>query len=326
VVSDTFDSILTDLAFPEPFVPEPYEPYDPYHPIPSNSPESELPQRVPAEPDVPEVAPDIDDPTAPLAESRELTRIARYLRTDGPTGADRPNGFDMAAVLEAVRSVPDVRDAQLRWAAGSGHTLRIEFRDGVDEGQVTRQVAVMLRETMGIEAQPTQPRAAGRRSSGRASVPSMAGLQHESGRPLPHAGAGGARVVLDHVQVTTLGLDATVEVRLNVSGGHGGRTVGKGHGPAVDAYLLRLAASAAGDAIDQLLTDADGVSTGRVYVEHVAVVPFAGVEVALVVLLLVCGNVAEQLSGSAVVAGDPRQAVVRATLSAANRRLESLLA
>ena len=43
-------------------------------------------------------------------------------------------------------------------------------------------------------------------------------------------------------------------------------------------------------------------------------------------LLLVHGAFAEQLAGSAIVSGDPRQAVVRATLSAVNRRLESLLA
>ena len=55
-------------------------------------------------------------------------------------------------------------------------------------------------------------------------------------------------------------------------------------------------------------------------------VPFAGVDVAVVVLLLVWGSYAEQHSGSAIVAGDPRQAVVRATLSAVNRRLQSLLA
>jgi hypothetical protein len=94
----------------------------------------------------------------------------------------------------------------------------------------------------------------------------------------------------------------------------------------VDAYLLRLAASAAGSAIDQLLTDQAGVSQARCFVEHVAVVPFAGVDVAVVVLLLVWGSYAEQHSGSAIVAGDPRQAVVRATLSAVNRRLQSLLA
>jgi hypothetical protein len=102
--------------------------------------------------------------------------------------------------------------------------------------------------------------------------------------------------------------------------------VGTARGPAVDAYLLRLAAAAAGNAVDQLLLDrATAQPRGRCFVEHVAVVPFGGCEVALVVLLLVCGASVEQLAGSAIVAGDPRQAVVRATLSALNRRLEALL-
>ena len=148
--------------------------------------------------------------------------------------------------------------------------------------------------------------------------------------PLPAGAAAGPRVVLDHVQVTTLGVDATVEVRLVVSGGAGlgpDQAVGRVQGPAVDAYLLRLAAGAAGDALDQLLVDPRGQGPrGRCFVEHVAVVPFAGVDVAVVVLLLVWGSYAEQHSGSAIVAGDPRQAVVRATLSAVNRRLQSLLA
>ena len=66
---------------------------------------------------------------------------------------------------------------------------------------------------------------------------------------------------------------------------------------------------------------------GRCFIEHVAVVPFGVVEVAVVVLLLACGDGhAEQLAGSATVSGDPRQAVVRATLAALNRRLQSLLA
>jgi hypothetical protein len=39
----------------------------------------------------------------------------------------------------------------------------------------------------------------------------------------------------------------------------------------------------------------------------------------------VSGSSAEQLTGSALVNGDPRQAVVRATLAAMNRRLDSLL-
>ena len=40
---------------------------------------------------------------------------------------------------------------------------------------------------------------------------------------------------------------------------------------------------------------------------------------------LVCGGWVEQLAGSALVSGDPRRAVVRATLAAVNRRLAALL-
>ena len=43
------------------------------------------------------------------------------------------------------------------------------------------------------------------------------------------------------------------------------------------------------------------------------------------VLLLVYGGTIEQLTGSALVSGDPRQAIVRATMAAVNRRLDALL-
>jgi hypothetical protein len=119
-------------------------------------------------------------------------------------------------------------------------------------------------------------------------------------------------------------MEATVEVRLTVK--PHGRSTGTARGPAVDGYVLRLAAIAAGIAVDELLLDdGTGQPRGRIFVEHVALVPFAGCEIALVVLLLVCNGWVEQLAGSSIVAGDPRQAVVRATLSALNRRLDALL-
>jgi hypothetical protein len=43
------------------------------------------------------------------------------------------------------------------------------------------------------------------------------------------------------------------------------------------------------------------------------------------VILLTYGASVEQLTGSALVTGDPRQAMVRATLAAVNRRLDALL-
>jgi hypothetical protein len=371
------DSVMSDVAFPEPVLSEAVL-HDPYAPGPGlvngraearrdshrdhldTDTEPMLPQRVPGMPDVPEVPLPPNDPlrdpdTAPVADGAELTRIAARLRDVTGDATERPDGFDLEAVLEAVRGVVGVRDANLRWNTGYGHTLRIEFDETAEEGQVTRQVARLLREKMGLAAQPstsrltsdettldrptrTVPRPAPAPTPPVATRPrpapapeappeQRADLAARGTRPLPPPGRDetAARLVLDHVQVTTLGVDATVLVRLDLSSG--GSAVGKGHGPAVDQYLLRLAACAAGDAVDQLLLDpTTGDSRARCFIEHVGVVPFAGCEVAVVVLLFVCGAFAEELAGCALINGDPRQAVVRATLSAVNRRLESLLA
>jgi hypothetical protein len=316
-----------------------------------------LPKRTPQVPDVPDIAlfandPLLDPGAAPPADGFELSRIASYLRDDEDLPAEpRPDGFDFADVLEAVRGVRDVRDAHMRWNIGAGHTLRIEFADGADEGEVTRSVVRLLREKMGLSAAPSpglaqeettldRPLPRPRSSAvGSAKVPVRpTGAPARSDRPtapaLPRpSGADAPRLLVDHVQVTTVGNDAVVEVRLIDP--RGASAVGRGQGPAVDAYLLRLAATSACDAVDQILAGVPGGAgasagagadaRGRCFVEHVAVVPFGVVEVAVVVLLLTHGNTTEQVAGSAIVAGDQRDAVVRATLAALNRRLESLL-
>jgi hypothetical protein len=130
-------------------------------------------------------------------------------------------------------------------------------------------------------------------------------------------------VVINQVLVSTYGLEATVEVRLSAGDR---RATGVASGPAVDSYLVRLAAVAAAKAIDELLravVEPGGPS--RCFVEHTGVVSFGNTDVAVAVVLLVCGGWVEQLTGSALVDADPRQAVVRATLGAVNRRLEALL-
>ena len=326
-----------------------------------------LPQRVPSEPDVPDVPRSPHDPlrqtpAEPLTDRGKLSRIAKYLRYDN---VDEPivrrDGFDVDAILAAVRTVPDVADAKLRRNPNGVHTLRIDLVDGADAGRVSREVARLLAEEMGLAAEPSGPappaadettldrpatgrarlrpyvaavaaqadaaQAATRAGAGEAAA---RGVAQNGGRAVPRpdraADGGGesTRVVLDHVKVTTLGQDATVEVRLIGSAGR--HAVGVGHGPAIDGYLLRLSATSAAEAIDQLLVDpGTGTSRGRCLIEHVGVVPFGGCEIAVVVLLLVCGGVAEQLCGSAIVSGDPRQTVVQATLSAVNRRLDDLI-
>ncbi|MFG2048813.1 hypothetical protein ACGFIW_15445 [Micromonospora sp. NPDC048935] len=387
-----------------------------------------LPQRVPAEPDVPVVP----EPPAvePPAETPELARIATHLRRDDEPAPlrERPEGFDVNAILDAVREVAGVRDAALRRTPAGAHSLRLDLADGADPAEVSRQVARLLQERMGLAAAPqnvpglpttppppvrrrlAEPRPAERRTAeplgaaprdagpdpraadgraaeptapahpagapveatpassapatgtdttrrrrpnaphrGRATVeepgsvsaapagaatgsPATLGTSYSGGqvtttesapsRPLDTGGTPGPRVVIDHVQVSTFGLDANVEVRLLADSDSAS---GYATGPAVDGYVLRLCAVAAAAAVDELLRGADNAERGRCFVEHAAVVPFGNCEVATVVVLLVCAGWVEQLAGSALVAGDPRQAVVRATLAAVNRRLEALL-
>ncbi|WP_428963478.1 hypothetical protein [Micromonospora fluostatini] len=379
-----------------------------------------LPQRVPAEPDVPVVPePPVVEPT----ESPELARIATHLRRDDEPAPprDRPEGFDVNAILDAVRGVAGVRDASLRRTPAGAHSLRLDLSDGADAAEVSRHVARLLQERMGLAAAPQNvpgmpgtptgppPPAVRRRTAeprspegratartpdarrpvgraeagvaqggvaqggvaqggepvgldqprrrrqttarGRAGVeesasvspalggpatgsPATVGASYSGGqmtttetapsRPLDTGGVPGPRVVIDHVQVSTFGLDATVEVRLLAAGAS---AAGHATGPAVDGYVLRLCAVAAAAAVDELLRGDDRTADrGRCFVEHAAVVPFGNCEVATVVVLLVCDGWVEQLAGSALVSGDPRQAVVRATLAAVNRRLEALLA
>jgi hypothetical protein len=149
------------------------------------------------------------------------------------------------------------------------------------------------------------------------------GVDARPPRPLYPAHDPGPRIVIENVQVNSFGTDATVEVRLGV----GGRSAaGEASGPAVDGYLLRLCALATAAAVDQLLSGSDHPDGPvRCFVEHAAAVPFGASQVAVAVLLLSCNGWVEQLAGSAVVTGDDRLAMVRATLAAVNRRLEALL-
>jgi hypothetical protein len=345
-----------------------------------------LPQRVPAEPDVPTVPepPSVEPP----AETPALARIATHLRRDDALSAeDRQEGFDVKAILEAVREVAGVRDASLRSTPQGANSLRLDLAEGADPAEVSRQVARLLQDRMGLDAAmqggppsvlpppapsasgsapvPTTPlvptqqpgRApvsgaptgaqarsfpqAGRRadpltdelppgpaygaapSTSSGTVETVSAVDCGPPRPLEVGERAGLRAVIENVQVNTFGTKATVEVRLGVES----RTAaGVATGPAVDGYLLRLCAMATANAIDELLSTSDHVDgPASCYVEHAACVPFGPMQVAVVVMLLSCGDWVEELAGSAVVTGDDRHAMVRATLAAVNRRLEALL-
>ncbi|MFI5890494.1 hypothetical protein ACIA5D_10285 [Actinoplanes sp. NPDC051513] len=406
-----------------------------------------LPQRVPAQPDVSRVPePPLTEPTA---ETPALARIATHLRRGDVQPRERQEGFDVQAILAAVRGVDGVRDASLRSTPSGAHSLRLDLAEGADPAEVSRRVARLLQERMGLDAAmkgdaPIAPPAPAPLSPARPQTlpparpqtlppprpqtlppprpqsappprpqsappprpqsappprpqsappprpqsappprpqsappapapvspsppeerhraapdaervtepapiappqpepehhkeperPQEAATEHvgevvpvdEPGppRPLYPGEHPYPRVVIENVHVNTFGTDATVEVRLAV----GGRSAsGSASGPSVDGYLLRLCASATAGAVDQLLaTSQHPDGPARCFVEHAAAVPFGNSQVAVVVMLLSCNGWVEQLAGSAVVTGDDRHAMVRATLAAVNRRLEALL-
>lgn len=367
--------------------------------------DADLPQRIPAEPDVPEHDPTADN--APFEDKAQLSRIMSQLQREDVPEEQRPDGFDVQAVLAAVKAVAGVREATMRTTVTGAHHLRLELAEGADPATISRMVARMLQEQMGLNAAltggapgqapvipgqgegpaspapvvlpgprtglgaapppavdkssdnwpdpvplpslhdrhpPVEPIAreprrrhpvsvprrqtSELRPSERAAATWKAAIDSDQPAgsdppPLPNDRDQGPRAIIEHVQTSTFGLDAMVEVRLNT----GSRVAsGVASGPAVDGYVLRLCAAATAVAIDDLLKE--GTTTGeggRCFVEHAAIVPMGTCDVAVVVVLLVCGGWVEQLAGSALVSGDPRRAVVRATLGAVNRRLAALL-
>ncbi|MEV8509933.1 Daple [Actinoplanes sp. NPDC051475] len=386
---------------------------------------SALPQRVPAQPDVPTVP---EPPSVePSAETPALARIATHLRRgDVLSSRERQEGFDVNAILEAVREVDGVRDAALRTTPAGAHSLRLDLAEGADPAEVSRQVARLLQDRMGLDAAmqgasplgappqgpppvapgsappapaprsaPPSPAPRSAPPAGRATAPGQAptrpvppvtaqpsapppvqpapfapdqpapfspgqsapyvpaqpapyvpaqpnpagrpapapppstenvptGLDAAPPRPLLEPGERpGPRVMIENVQVNTFGSEATVRVRLTVSGQVAS---GEATGPAIDGYLLRLCAMATANAVDELLAHSDHADgPAKCFVEHAAAVPFGSMQVAVVVVLLATDGWVEQLAGSAVVTGDDRHAMVRATLAAVNRRIEALL-
>jgi hypothetical protein len=230
-----------------------------------------------------------------------------------------PTRVDAESVLAAVRDVPGVRGADLRTDAAGGRTLRLDVADGVDPDEITAAAGDALRDRLGVEARLTVADAGDEldvAQDDRAELDRTAGGAATPALRAPGRG-GDPRAVIERIQVATAGSECAVEVCLTAEGV---RAVGRAGGPALDPYLLRVAAQATADAVGVLVA-----GRARCAVEHVDVVTAGPCRVVVVVLVLLAGDTAERLVGSAVAGGDPRQATVRATMSALNRRLVPLL-
>ncbi|GAA1815191.1 hypothetical protein HC028_09380 [Planosporangium flavigriseum] len=276
-------------------------------------------------------APDDDEETVGRLrdESAYADDVDRRAEAAGGTSVSEAAGGtsvpEPTAEGEAARPQADQPGGTGLPEPGPGVTTSRELGCGVTEAREFRRGVTEARALGGRGARSRGVEASGSRSYRRGgdSVP-LADPARESApahRPLP-GGPGAVRVLLDQVEVSTQGAEAVVEVRLSADASP---AVGSARGPMFDGYVLRLAAVATANAVDELLAGADGSPRARCFIENATVVPMGNCEVAVVVLLLAHSGWVEELSGSAVVNGDQRQAVVRATLAAVNRRLEALL-
>lgn len=263
---------------------------------------------------------------------------------------------DPAEIEAAVRVVPGVSAAALvPGQPGQPEVLRVVLDDAVDAVDVARAAQRVMRLQFGVELEPGHVEVvdgAGPTGVIRLVEEDVAGnlllgeeieavdvgallaeldpgpgprfrpevlasaMRHPAGLalddPAPESGASG-RLAVAQLTLTADGLGVVVRVTL-VQGGR--ERSGSAEAPPTSAAVHRAVASATLRALDGVLgaavrLEVDGVTTAAV----------GDATVALVRVIWTTADGTEHLIGSSEVRGDPRQAVIRATLDAVNRRL-----
>ena len=213
--------------------------------------------------------------------------------------------MDNGELVAALRAVPGVTDADVTPDGDGGlGTLRLDLEPGVDEAAVASNVGRLLREQFGLGV-----------DADRVQIVEDAVIDRSGSVPEQRTAA---RPSIARMHLVSSGLDVTASVTLS----SGVRTaVGEARGAASQSGVHRAVATATLRAVEELV---DGQV--RFELDHLEVTPMGSERTVLVSLTLLTGKGTERLTGAAGVREDVRQAVIRATLDALNRRLEMLLA
>ena len=212
---------------------------------------------------------------------------------------------DIREIVAALKAVPGVAEADIEPETGGPGVLRLGLLPGVDEVAVATRVGKLLRERfgLGVDADRVQ-------LVEDAAIPPEVPAQRDDDRRM--------RPAIQRMHLTSTGLDITARVTL----AHEGRTsMGECVGTATQSGVHRAVAGATLRAVEGLLNE-----PVRFELEHVEVAPTGRDRTALVAMTMLSAAGGEKLTGAAVVRDDARQAVIRATLDAVNRRVERLLA
>lgn len=213
---------------------------------------------------------------------------------------------DYREIVAALRDVPGVSEADVEPDGDGGMgLLRLGLAPGVDEVEVATVVGRLLRERFGIGVDAERVQIVEDADLGRPAQPDVP-AQRAAERP-----------AISRMHLVSSGLDVTASVTLSSAG----RTaVGEGRGNASQVGVQRAVANATLRAVEELL---DGVA--RFELDHLEVTQLGAERTVLVALSMLSSRGTERLTGAAGVREDVRQAVIRSTLDALNRRFETLL-
>ncbi len=207
------------------------------------------------------------------------------------------------ALVAALRAVPGVSDAGVEPDDEGGMgLLRLGLEPGVDEAEVASTVGRLLREQFGLGVDADRVQIVEESEQAPGEIPE----QRAALRP-----------AITRMHLVSSGLEVTATVSLS----SGERiTAGEARGSASQSGVHRAVANATLRAVEELV---DGQV--RFELDHLEVSPMGNERTVVVALTLLSARGTERLTGAAAVREDVRQAVIRATLDALNRRVEMLL-
>lgn len=208
---------------------------------------------------------------------------------------------DLPEVQRALRATEGVAHARVVWPDPEGPAhLSISFVDGADEPVVAREVLEVLRRVGHIDLDTLE-------------------LLHDESEGAPERPVAMERPVFEGLALDRQELDAAVTVTLRWQGR---QVSGQATGLASSRHAPRTAAEATLAALRELLPP-----TVRVQLEWLEAAEVGAPRERLVQAAVTVLTPAEENAhvGSALVRGDVREAAVRATLDAVNRRLGVLL-
>ncbi len=269
-----------------------------------------------------------------------------------------------ATLLDALRAVPGVAEADLEpddRPEGAG-TLRLQLAPGADEIAVATSVNRVLREQFGLAvdagrvqvveesvpfsplASEAEPQPVARPAEPAAQTPTRPTLTALPAYREPDVGTAAAatsltpdpdvdddadltpqliestrpmRILIQRMQLVSAGLGVTTSVSLSWLGQ---AYVGESSAAATPTSVHRSVATATLRALEEVVGTA-----ARFELEQLEINQLGPDRAVVVVVAMLTKLGSERLTGVSVVREDVRQAVIRATLDALNRRLESLL-